>query len=104
MDCQVKCDTVPISAKNEVEAECHPGHFRLAASCLATNPKTAGATLHQILIACGVWEAIYILDGLIRNRSSIKPTTVHADTQGQNLPVFGLASLLGIELMSRIQN
>jgi hypothetical protein len=50
------------------------------------------------------WEAIYILDGLIRNRSSVKPTTVHADTQGQNLPVFGLASLLGVELMPRIRN
>jgi TnpA family transposase len=55
-------------------------------------------------IACGVWEAIYLLDGLIRNRSTIQPTTVHADTQGQNLPVFGLAYLLGIELMPRIRN
>jgi TnpA family transposase len=51
-----------------------------------------------------VWEAIYILDGLIRNRSTIQPTTVHADTQGQNLPVFGLAYLLGIKLMPRIRN
>lgn len=51
-----------------------------------------------------MWEAIYILDGLIRNRSSIQPTTLHADTQGQNLPVFGLAYLLGIELMPRIRN
>jgi hypothetical protein len=41
---------------------------------------------------------------LKRNRSSIKPTTIHADTQGQNLPVFGLAFLLGIELMPRIRN
>ena len=47
--------------------------------------------LFSHFIACGVWEAIYILDGLIRNRSTIQPTTVHADTQGQNLPVFGLA-------------
>ena len=55
-------------------------------------------------ISPGVWEAIYILDALIRNRSSIQPTTIHADTQGQNLPVFGLAFLLGIELMPRIRN
>jgi TnpA family transposase len=60
--------------------------------------------LFSHFIACGVWEAIYILDGLIRNRSKVQPTTVHADTQGQNLPVFGLASLLGIELMPRIRN
>jgi TnpA family transposase len=55
-------------------------------------------------VICGAWEAIYILDGLIRNKSNIKPKTIHADTQGQNLPVFGLSSLLGVELMPRIRN
>ncbi len=29
---------------------------------------------------------------------------IHADTQGQNLPVFGLSYLLGIKLMPRIRN
>jgi hypothetical protein len=28
----------------------------------------------------------------------------HADTQGQSLPVFGLAALLGFELLPRIRN
>ncbi len=60
--------------------------------------------LFSHFIACGVWEAIYILDLLIRNQSTIQPRTIHADTQGQNLPVFGLAYLLGIELMPRIRN
>lgn len=60
--------------------------------------------LFSHFIACGVWEAIYILDGLIRNRSAIQPDTIHADTQGQNLPVFGLSYLLGIQLMPRIRN
>ncbi len=45
-----------------------------------------------------------MLDGLIRNKSDISPTTIHADTQGQNLPVFGLSYMLGIELMPRIRN
>ncbi len=40
----------------------------------------------------------------MRNQSTIKPTTIHADTQGQNLPVFGLSYLLGVELMPRIRN
>ena len=53
---------------------------------------------------CGVWEAVYILDGLLKNRSEIRPDTLHADTQGQSTPVFGLAYLLGIELMPRIRN
>ena len=33
-------------------------------------------------IACGVWEAVYILDGLLKNTSDIQPDTLHADTQG----------------------
>ncbi len=36
--------------------------------------------------------------------SDIQPDTVHADTQGQSTPVFGLAHLLGIKLMPRIRN
>lgn len=39
---------------------------------------------------CSVWEGVYILDFLMKNRSEIQPDTLHADTQGQNAPVFGL--------------
>jgi len=60
--------------------------------------------LFSPLIPCGVWEAIYILEGLLKNTSDIQPTTVHADTQGQSTPVFGLSHLLGIRLMPRIRN
>ena len=55
-------------------------------------------------IVCGVWEAVYILDIIHKNTSAIQPDTIHADTQGQNLPVFGMAYLLGIKLMPRIRN
>jgi TnpA family transposase len=55
-------------------------------------------------IACGVWEAVYIIDGLLKNKSEIQPDTLHADTQGQSSTVFGLAHLLGINLMPRIRN
>jgi TnpA family transposase len=55
-------------------------------------------------ISCGVWEAVYILDGLLKNTSDIQPGILHSDTQGQSLPVFGLSYLLGIELMPRIRN
>jgi TnpA family transposase len=60
--------------------------------------------LFSHFIPCGVWEAIYILEGLLKNTSDIQPTTVHADTQGQSAPVFGLSHLLGIRLMPRIRN
>ena len=55
-------------------------------------------------ISCGVWEAVYILDGLLKNTSALQPDTLHADTQGQSAPVFALAHLLGIELMPRIRS
>lgn len=60
--------------------------------------------LFSHFIPCGVWEAVYILDGLLENKSDIQPDTLHADTQGQSTPVFGLAHLLGIKLMPRIRN
>lgn len=60
--------------------------------------------LFTSFISCGVWEAVHILDGLLKNNSTIQPDTLHADTQGQSEPVFGLARLLGIMLMPRIRN
>ncbi|GHB28694.1 transposase [Streptomyces clavifer] len=52
----------------------------------------------------GVWEAVYIIEGLLKNASEVQPATIHADTQGQSYPVFALAHLLGIDLMPRIRN
>lgn len=60
--------------------------------------------LFSHFIPCGVWEAIYIIDGLLKNKSDIQPDTLHADTQGQSTPVFALSYLLGIQLMPRIRN
>ena len=33
-------------------------------------------------IACSVWEAVYILDGLLLNASKLQPDTLHSDTHG----------------------
>ena len=60
--------------------------------------------LFSHFIPCGTWEAVYIIDGLLKNKSDIQPDTIHADTQGQSTPVFALAYLLGIKLMPRIRN
>ncbi|MEV0151444.1 MULTISPECIES: Tn3 family transposase [unclassified Nonomuraea] len=60
--------------------------------------------LFSHFIPCGVWEAVYIIEGLLKNASEIQPDTIHADTQGQSLPVFGLAALLGFDLLPRIRN
>ena len=59
--------------------------------------------LFSSFIACGTYEATYILDAFHRNLSDVRPTRIHADTHGQSAAVFGLAYLLGIELMPRIR-
>ncbi|MET7763522.1 Tn3 family transposase [Streptomyces sp. NPDC005393] len=55
-------------------------------------------------VPCGVWEAVYLIDSLLQNQSAAQPEQIHADTQGQSFPVFGLACLLGIDLLPRIRN
>ena len=59
--------------------------------------------LFSHFIACGVWEAVDIVDGWLKNRSALQPTILHADTHGQAEPVFGLAALLGIDLLPRMR-
>lgn len=61
--------------------------------------------LFSHFIPCGVWEAVFIFAGLLENASeAVVPEEIHADTQGQSLPAFGLATMLGIELLPRIRN
>lgn len=60
--------------------------------------------LFSRFVPCGVWEAVYLIDTLLANESSVKPDQIHADTQGQSFPVFGLACMLGIDLLPRIRN
>ncbi len=60
--------------------------------------------LFSHFIPCGVYEALYILDGLFKNESNIKPHILHGDTHAQSTVVFGLAYLLGIKLMPRIRD
>lgn len=60
--------------------------------------------LFSTFIPCGVWEAVEILEGLLKNESDLQPKIIHADTQGQSTVVFAIAYLLGIKLMPRIRN
>jgi TnpA family transposase len=59
--------------------------------------------LFSRFIACGTYEATYILDALLQNLSELNPRRIHADTHGQSAAVFGLAYLFDIELMPRIR-
>jgi len=60
--------------------------------------------LFSHFIPCGVWEAVYIIEGLLKQLSDADPDTIHADTQGQSYPVHGLAHLFGFDLLTRIRN
>ncbi|MGW2370171.1 Tn3 family transposase [Streptomyces sp. NPDC001667] len=60
--------------------------------------------LFSHFIPCGMWEAVYLFEGLLKNQSEVTVDIVHGDTQGQSLPVFGLAHMLGMELLPRIRN
>lgn len=60
--------------------------------------------LFSHFIPCGVWEAVYVVEGLLQNQSEIQPDTIHTDTQGQSLPAYGLAEMLGFDLLPRIRN
>lgn len=60
--------------------------------------------LFSRFLACGAYEGHAILDFVAENRSLLQPTTVHSDTHGQSAAIFGLAHLLGIELMPRIRS
>ena len=59
--------------------------------------------LFSNLIACGLHEAVYMIEGVLKNESDIKPQHLHGDTHSQTLPIFALTYLLGIKLMPRIK-
>lgn len=60
--------------------------------------------LYSRFSTCGAWEGHYILDFVNENQSAVQPDTIHSDTHGQSTSIFGLAHMLGIELMPRIRN
>lgn len=78
--------------------------FDLVPKYIINHVSDTYVALFSHFIPCGVWEAVYIIDGLLKNKSNIKPDIIHADTQGQSTPVFALTYLLGIKLMPRIRN
>ena len=55
-------------------------------------------------IPCGVYEALYIFDGIYECDDSLRPDKIHGDTHAQNEVIFGFAYLLAITLMPRIRS
>ena len=60
--------------------------------------------LFSHFIPCGVWEAVYIIEGLLEAALGGGSGHDPCDTQGQSFPVHALAHLFGFELLTRIRN
>jgi len=54
-------------------------------------------------MSCGALEGLYILDPFFATADEGLPDALHSDTHGQSATIFGLAYLLGIQLMPRIR-
>jgi TnpA family transposase len=52
----------------------------------------------------GIWEAVYVIEGLMKAGLSVEADAVYSDTQGQSASVFAFTYLMGIQLMPRIRN
>src|SRR5215831_16791413 len=65
---------------------------------------TTNIAVFRHFIPPGVWEAVYVIEGLLKAGLSVEADTVHADNQGQSAAVFAFTYLLGINLMPRIRN
>lgn len=52
----------------------------------------------------GIWEAIYLIEGLMKAGLSVDADTVYSDTQGQSVTVFAFTYLMGINLLPRIRH
>jgi TnpA family transposase len=55
-------------------------------------------------IGPGIWEAVYVIEGLMKAGLNVEADTVQSDTQGQSASVFTYALLYGVKLMPRIRN
>jgi len=55
-------------------------------------------------ISCGPREALYVLDGLLDNQTSLHPREHTTDTHGFTEQLFGLCYLLGFSFMPRLKD
>ncbi|MBX9721911.1 MAG: Tn3 family transposase, partial [Candidatus Obscuribacterales bacterium] len=55
-------------------------------------------------ISCGPREALYVLDGLLDNQTTLRPREHTTDTHGFTEQLFGLCYLLGVSFMPRLKD
>lgn len=84
----------------------YPRYFGYYARAVTiyTHTSDQHSVFHTDVIACSAREAIYVLDGILENSTSLRPTTHCTDTHGYTEHLFALCHLLGISFMPRIKD
>ncbi len=92
--------------KSSLIASLYPRYFGYyhRAVTLYTHVSDRLSNYHTEVISCGEREALYVLNGLIENESTLDIHTHHTDSHGVTDQVFALCHLLGFEFMPRFQN
>ena len=77
------------------------GYFERAVT-VYTHIADQHSVFHTQVIACGLCEAMYVLDGLLNNHTVLRPKDHFVDTHSYTDQLFGLCHLLGYSLMPRL--
>ena len=82
----------------------HPRYFGYYERAITVDTHIADqhSVFHTQVIACGLREAMYVLDGLLNNHTVLRPKDHFVDTHGYTDQLFGLCHLLGYRLMPRL--
>jgi TnpA family transposase len=93
---------IPVST---IHAGYNPRYFgRQRGSTLYTWMADTHSSFHQTLIPGTQRDSLYTLDGLVANKTSIKPDTVSTDTAGASEIVFALCWTLGYRYAPRLKD
>lgn len=79
------------------------GYYDRAIS-LYTHTSDQYSVFSTQVISCGPREALYVLDGLLNNQTSLSPREHTTDTHGFTEQLFGLCYLLGFSFMPRLKD
>lgn len=79
------------------------GHYDRAVT-VYTHTSDQHSVFHTDVISCSAREAVYVLDGLLENSTSLRPTSHFTDTHGYTEHLFALCHLLGLSFMPRIKD
>ena len=79
------------------------GHYDRAVT-VYTHTSDQYSVFHTDVVSCAAREAVFVLDGLLENSTSLRPQAHFTDTHGYTEHLFALCYLLGFSFMPRIKD